>query len=184
MSAGIKEMVSHCEICSNHMYNQQKEPLMTYEIPSRPWKMIAQDLFTYKQKDYLITVDYYSDFWEVDLLTDTTSQTVIDHTKSYFARYGIPEIVVTDNGPQFRSQEYEKFASTWEFTHTTSSPYRSQSNGKAESAVKIAKKLIAKATTDKQDLQLTILDWRNTPTVRLQTSPAQKLYSRRTTSYN
>ena len=70
------------------------------------------------------------------------------------------------------------FASTWEFTHTTSSPYHSQSNGKAESAVKIAKKLIGKVTADNRDLQLTILDWRNTPTVGLQTSPAQKLHSR------
>ena len=152
-------MSADINICSNYMCAQQKEPLMTYEIPSRPWKMIAQDLFTYKKTDYLITVDYYSVFWEVDLLPDTTSQTVIDRTKAHFARYGIPEIVVTDNGPQFQSQEYETFAATWEFTHTSSSPYHSQSNGKVESAVKIAKKLMAKAEADHHDLQLTILDW-------------------------
>jgi len=180
MSSDIKELVSHCDICSNYVCNQQKEPLMTYEIPTRPWKMVAQDLFTHKKKDYLITIDYYSDFWELDPLTDTTSQTVIDHTKAHFARYGIPELVVTDNGPQFRSQEYETFAATWEFTHATSSPHHSQSNGKAESAVKIAKKLIAKAEDDNRDLQLSILDWRNTPTGGLQTSPVQKLHSRRT----
>ena len=70
-----------------HVCNQQKEPLMTYEIPSRPWKMVAQDLFTHKKKDYLITVGYYSDFWEIDLLTDTTSQTAIDQAKTHLARY-------------------------------------------------------------------------------------------------
>lgn len=64
MTADIKELVSYCDICSNFMCIQQKEPLMSYEIPSRPWKMVAQDLFTYKKRDYLITVDYYSDFWE------------------------------------------------------------------------------------------------------------------------
>ena len=100
--------------------------------------------------------------------------------KRIFSRYGIPEIVITDNGPQFRSQEYESFAATWEFTHTTSSPHHSQSNGKAESAVKIAKKLMTKAEHDNHDLQLTILNWRNTPTGGLQTSPVQKLHSRRT----
>ena len=180
MQSDIKEMVSHCDICSNHVCNQQKEPLMTYEIPTRPWKTISQDLFTHRRKDYLITVDHYSSFWEVDLLTGTTSQTVIECTKAHFSRYGIPDIVITDNGPQFRSQEYESFAATWEFTHTTSSPHHSQSNGKAESAVKIAKKLMTKAEHDNHDLQLTILNWRNTPNGGLQTSPVQKLHSRHT----
>ena len=136
---------------------------MTYDIPTHPWKMIAQDLFMYRKQDYLITVDYYSDFWEINLLPNTTSETIIECTMVHFARYRIPDTVVTDNGPQFRSQEYEKFAATWEFTHSTLSPYRSQSNGKVESAVKIAKKLMAKATADNQNFQLTLRHWRNTP---------------------
>ena len=180
MTAEIKEMANQCTICNEYKHKQQKEPLMTYEIPSRPWKMVAQDLFTCNKKDYLITVDYYSDYWEVDELTNTTSQTVIECTKKHFARYGIPDVVVTDNGPQFRSQEYESFATEWKFKHPTSSPYHSQSNGKAESAVKIAKKLITKAGVDHGDLQLAILDWRNTPTDSSDKSPVQKLHSRRT----
>ena len=160
--------------------NQQKEPLMTYKIPSHPWKMITQDLFSYKRRDYLITVDYYSDFWEIDVLPNTTSETVIKCTKAHFARYGMPDTVITDNGPQFRSQEYESFAVTWEFNHTTMSPYHSQGNGKVESAVKIAKKLMSKAEADHQDLQLTLLDWRNTPSGNSQYSPIQMLHSRRT----
>ena len=79
--------------------------------------------------------------------------------KKNFARYGIPDVVVTDNGPQFRSQQYESFTTEWKFDHPTSSPYHSQSNGKAESAVKIAKKLITKAGKKHGDLQLAILDW-------------------------
>ena len=105
---------------------------------------------------------------------------LVEYTKPHFARYGIPATVVTDNGPQFRSQEYESFAAAWEFTHTTSSPHHSQSNGKVESAVKIAKKLMAKAEADHQDLQLTILDWRNTPSGDSQYSPVQKFHSCRT----
>ena len=180
MTAEIKEMANQCSTCNEFRDKQQKEPLMTYEIPSRPWKMVAQDLFTWNKKDYLVTVDYYSDYWEVDELADTTSQTVIECTKKHWARYGIPDVVVTDNGPQFRSQEYENFAKEWKFGHSTSSPYRSQSNGKAESAVKIAKKLMTKAEKDHGDLQLAILDWRNTPTDSSNKSPAQKLHSRRT----
>jgi len=58
MTTEIKEMVSHFSTCNETRDKQQKEPLMTYKIPSRPWKLVAQDLFTWNKKDYLITIDY------------------------------------------------------------------------------------------------------------------------------
>ncbi|XP_066289738.1 uncharacterized protein [Branchiostoma lanceolatum] len=88
--------------------------------------------------------------------------------------------VVTDNGPQFASEEFKRFAKTWEFKHITTSPYHSQSNGKAESSVKIAKTLLKKAEADRQDPWLAILGWRNTPTQGEDSTPAQRLMSRRT----
>ena len=103
MSAEIKQKVSQCSVCNEYRPKQQKEPLMTYELPSRPWKMVAQDLFSWHKNDFLITVDYYSDYWELDELTDTTSLAIIDCTKKHFARYGVPNRVITDNGPQFCS---------------------------------------------------------------------------------
>nr|XP_006818475.1 PREDICTED: uncharacterized protein K02A2.6-like [Saccoglossus kowalevskii] len=157
MTAEIKDKITQCSPCNEYLSKQQKEPLMSYEIPSRPWKMVGQDLFTYNKTDYLITVDYYSDYWELDKLdTDTTSSTIVNCTKSHFARHGIPENVISDNGPQFISNEYETFAREWEFEYITCSPYHSQSNGKVESAVKISKKIIKKTNKDKKDLQLAI----------------------------
>ena len=105
---------------------------------------------------------------------------MIAKTKEHFGRYGIPETVISDNGPQFCSHEYTAFAKDWDFTHVTSSPYHSQSNGKAESAVKIAKSLLKKARMDDADIHLAILNWRNTPTESIKYSPSQKLHSRRT----
>ena len=87
-----------------------------------------------------MTVDYYSDYFELDLLSDTTAESVINGTKCHFARHGIAD-TVTDNGPQYSSANFSKFAREWEFQHTTSSPLHRQSNGKAELAVKIAKNL-------------------------------------------
>ena len=72
------------------------------------------------------------------------------------------------------------FSREWEFAHITSSPYHSQANGKAESAVKIAKRLIKKAKRDNQDWYLAVLNWRNTPSEGVHSSPVQKLQSRRT----
>ena len=64
--------------------------------------------------------------------------------------------------------------------HSTSSPYYFQNNGKVESTVKIAKKLLQKSKKDHRDVQLAILDWRNTPTESSNAYPVQKLHSRRT----
>ena len=66
--------------------------------------MAGQDLFTVDNQDYLITVDFFSDYWEIDLLPDTTSDTVVILSKSQFARFGIPETALTDNGPQFEQR--------------------------------------------------------------------------------
>ena len=179
MTIQIRDLVAKCTTCNSLKPKQQKEKMMSWEIPSRPWQIVGQDLFTINQKDYLITVDFYSDFWEVDKLGDTRSKTVIRHTKQQFARHGIPMKIITDNGPQFVSQDFENFTKEWDINHITSSPKYSQSNGKAESAVKIAKTLIRKAQMENTDIYLTILDFRNTPNKQGK-SPAQMLMSRRT----
>ena len=64
-------------------------------------------------------------------------------------------------------KEFQQFAKAWEFECSPSDPYHSQTNGKAESALKIAKKLIKKTEQDGNDLWKAILDWRNTPTTDL-----------------
>ena len=83
---------------------------------------------------------------------------VIDVLKKHFARHGIPNILVSDNGPQYSSAEFQQFASQWEFQHVTSSPKHQQSNGKAESAVKICKSMLKKAQMAKNDVYLRSID--------------------------
>ena len=131
-----------------------------------------------------MTVDYFSNFLELDHLRSTSSVYVIKKLKGHFARHGIPEQLVTDNGPQFVSRDFLKFSKEWDFEHRTSStsPYHSQSNGKAESAVKQAKKILLKCSKAGSDVFLALLDHKNTPSASMQISPAQRLLSRRTRS--
>ncbi|XP_021370584.1 uncharacterized protein K02A2.6-like [Mizuhopecten yessoensis] len=180
MNAEIGDHISRCETCRTYENRQQKETLISHDVPERPWSKVGCDLFTIHDKDYLITVDYYSNFWEVDHLTDTKSSTVIRMLRAQFARYGIPTTVVSDNGPQFSSSEFDRFASEWEFEHLTSSPAYQQSNGKAEQAVKTAKRLMRLAKLSETDPYLAVLDFRNTPTQLMESSPAQRLMGRRT----
>ncbi|XP_060558164.1 uncharacterized protein K02A2.6-like [Ruditapes philippinarum] len=144
MSKQIKEYVSKCSICLTYRDANTKEPLMTTEFPKRPYQKIAADLFHFQGKEYLLTIDYYSRFFEIDHLQNTTSKTVILKLQKQMSRLSIPEVFVSDNGTQFSSSEFKEFAKEWGFEHRTSSPGYPQSNGLAEKGVDIAKKTNAK----------------------------------------
>ena len=100
----------------------------------------------------MITVDYYSDYFEIDRLYCTTSSAIVKHLKNHFARHGIPDKVMTDNGPNLVSDEFAKFSESWNFLHTNSLPYYRRSNGKAEAAVKDRKNTVTKCKTFKTRL--------------------------------
>ena len=82
----------------------------TTDLPELPWQKVGTDLFEWKNDNYLLIVDPYSLFIEVGKLNRTTATEVINMTKTIFARHGIPEVVFSDNRPQYSVEEYEKFS--------------------------------------------------------------------------
>ena len=176
MTNDITEMIDHCEACANQRPSQQIETLQSHGIPSTPWAKVGIGLFAHANETYLMIVDYYSDFFEFTMLVDQKSETTINACKEQFSRYGCLQMVHQMAGRNFISAEFEEFASTWEFHHSMSSPCYLQSNGKAEAAVKIAKSLLRKS----EDPMKALLEWPNTPTTGLTSSPVQRLMQRRT----
>ena len=175
-------MIEACEVCRQYETSPQKETLMSHELATRPWEKIGVDIFDFDDENFLITVDYFSNYWEVDKLISLTSAQVILilKLKSHFARFGIPDKLVSDNGTQFSSTEFASFSKKWEFEHLTSSPHNSKANGKVESAVKTAKRILRKCLASGIDPYLGILEYRNTPTQGISSSPVQRLMNRRT----
>jgi transposase InsO family protein len=94
--------------------------------------------------------------------------------KSCFARHGIPDRVISDNGPQFSSVEFSKFSSSYGFKHQTSSPRYPQANGKIERAVKTMKSLLKKS----KDPYIALMAYRDTP-LENGYSPAELLFGRK-----
>jgi len=144
------------------------------KLPDMPWQKIGTDLFEFKGNQYLLIVDYHSRFIEIALLNGTSAENVIRHTKSIFARHGIPEVVISDNGPQFSSDAYARFADDYQFKHITSSPYYPRNNGEAERAVGIIKSLLKK----EGDPYLALLAYRTTP-LQMGYSPSELLMCRK-----
>ena len=178
MNEQVAELRSQCDVCNSCKTEQQKEPLIYQESPTRPWKSIAADLFAFHDRDYLVTTDRYSNFFEVDRLYSKSSSEVITNMKAHIARYGIPNKLMSDNGPDFTSREFELFSDSYSIEHITSSPRYAQSNGKAENSVKTDKKIMQKALDAHTDPCLAFLDFRNTPTEGSTTSAAQQMLNR------
>ena len=174
MGQAIKEMVGRCRFCCENRTSQMKEPLIISSLPEYPFQRIGVDLCEFRGENFLIAVDYYSRFIEISRLGKTTAGAVIEELKTIFARYGIPEVLVSDNGPQFSSSEFKNFALKWNFTHITSSPHYAQSNGEAEKAVQTAKGLLRQ-----EDFQFALLAYRATPIPSLGYSPTELAFGRK-----
>ena len=74
---------------------------MPMEIPERPCAKVGADLFEFKNQHYLLIVDYFSKWPEISRLDNLSAKDVISYMKSQISRYGIPDELISDNGPQF-----------------------------------------------------------------------------------
>ena len=174
LSKQLEYLVSTCVECCRHK-QQNAEPLQPAVFPQLPWQKVASDLFVWKNSHYLLVIDYFSRYIEISKLSSETTGSVIKHMSSIFARHGIPQQVVSDNGPQYSSREFSKFAKEYGFEHSTSSPQYPQANGEAERAVRTVKALLNKSG----DLYLALLTYRATPINSTIYSPAELLMNRK-----
>ena len=174
ISKDISDLIGKCRVCQEKQSSQTREPLLTSPLPQRPFQQMAADLCEHNGRHYLVVVDYYSRYLDICFLSKTTSQAVIVHLKKMFARHGIPETLVSDNGPQFSSSEFKAFSAFWNFQHVTTSPHFPQVNGAAERAVRTAKHIL-----NQDDVFLALLVYRASPIVELKASPAELAYGRK-----
>jgi len=170
----LDDFIKACPECQQTL-PAQREPLLSTTLPSYPWEKLAMDLFDLKGKTYILLVDYYSRFVEIQHLQSTTTSSVISFLKPMFARYGVPVTLISDNGPQFTSAEMRQFAETYGFHHVTSSPYYPQANGQAERTVRTIKNLLQNAN----DPFMALLSYRATPMQWCSLSPAELLQGRK-----
>ena len=139
LSKQLEGLVKCCSECCKAQA-QRSQPLIPSSLPELPWQKVATDLLEWRKHTYLLIVDYFSRFIEIARLNRTTAEEVILHTKSIFARHGVPEIVISDNGPQYSSDPFAKFAQEFQFEHITSSPLHPQCRAGSENREEPAKK--------------------------------------------
>ncbi|XP_059044987.1 uncharacterized protein K02A2.6-like [Achroia grisella] len=179
MNKEIENKVQNCNTCCRFKKRNSKEPMTIRDMPHKPWSVLGSDVFYYKEKPFLIIVDHYSKYFEIISLSNLSAEVTIAAFKSVFARFGIPDILYSDNGTNFCNQKFREFTKNWNFTHRTSSPTFPQSNGLAERYVQTVKNLFKKADYEKKDKYLALLEYRNTPKVEMENkTPSELLMNR------
>ena len=109
----IGEMIINCSACQKYWNLNPRKPLLSHEIPKDVWNKVATNLFVCLRKLYFIVIDYTSKYFEVAHLPNASSDTVITHMRSIFARHSISKVVFSDNGPQYNSHKFKKFSKSW-----------------------------------------------------------------------
>ena len=106
MTQQIENLVSDCAACNTYQNKQHAETLRPMRTPDLPWVEVATDIFEWERSNYLVTVDYYSKFIEVDKLENLSSAATIDALKSQMSRHGIAEKLRSDNGSRLANLRF------------------------------------------------------------------------------
>ena len=121
----LEQTRKRCSICDRNAPSQAMMPPLPLETPEFPFQMIAMDYFEVKGKSWLAIADRFSGWLSLFYFPrEASSQELINILKNYFCTYGIPEQVASDDGPQFRSNQFKQFLTSWGVTkHRVTSSY-------------------------------------------------------------
>ncbi|KAK3726335.1 hypothetical protein QZH41_008960, partial [Actinostola sp. cb2023] len=181
MDQDIENLVKRCNQCQLHQKTPAEAPLHPWEWPSEPWTRIHIDYAgPYKGEMFLVVVDACSKWLEVHLMNSTTSTATIEKLRETFANHGLPKTIVSDNGSNFTSAEFEQFTVKNGIKHIKVAPYHPASNGQAERAVRIFKEGFEKMEggSIRTKLSRFLLRYRITPHSTTGVPPAQLLMKR------
>ena len=178
----IKSKARSCQGCQELAKDPRAAPLHRWEYPAQPWQRIQIDFAGPVQgKMLLVCTDAHSKWPEIVIMKDTTAEETVEVLRSIFARMGLPEQIVSDNGSQFTSGTFKKFADENGIRHVRGAPYHPSTNGLAERSVQSFKHALKADKSDRSmqhKLDRFLLAYRTAPHATTEVSPAELLFGR------
>ena len=184
IDATIESHVKSCTACQTVRNSTSVAPLHPWLWPTRPWQRIHLDFAgPFKGKMFLLVVDAHSKWPEIVEMPSTTSQRTIEELRRLFAAYGLPEQIVSDNGPQFSAEEFAIFVKLNGIKHIKCAPYHPSSNGAVERMVQTFKNAMKAGQQSSlslsQQLASFLLTYRSTPHTTTNVTPCELFLKRR-----
>ena len=181
MDKALESVVKSCIECQENQKSPTRAPMHPWEWPDCPWARIHIDCAgPVRGKMILVIVDCHSKWMEA--MNSATSQATIDKLRLVFATHGLPEVLVSDNGTSFTSEEFAAFVHGNGIKHLTSAPYHPAANGLAERAVQTLKNALKKdpgGVSLETQIARFLFRYRITPHSTTGVSPAEMLMGRR-----
>ena len=177
----IVERVQQCSVCQMTRDIPPKAPLRPWSWPTRPWARIHIDFAgPMSGKMFLVVIDAHSKWIEVIPMAVCSAATTIQALRTLLAQFGLPESIVSDNGPQFVSNEFQEFCRVNGIRQIRVAPYHPSSNGLAERAVRIFKDGLKKQSNGSLSDRIarSLFEYRRTPHTTTGVSPAELMFGR------
>lgn len=154
-----------------------------WEAAKRPFERVHVDFAgPFMGYYYFLLIDAYTKWPEIYVISNITTATTIEKCREIFSRFGIPEVLVSDNGPQFTSDEFRKFMEMNGIIHKRSAPYHPATNGQVERNVQTFKNKLKTINCNRSEvgkvLQNILLNYRRTPHATTGESPAMQMFNR------
>lgn len=137
MRQDVASYIRHCHKCAAYKTDPQgkQDQLVSHPKPSRPWEMISTDLMgplprsTKGNSFILVVTDYFSKFSMIFPLRKATTSAIIKYIEeSVFLVFGVPRVLLCDNGPQYRSAEFKKFVGKYDCVIKFNANYHPRAN--------------------------------------------------------
>ncbi|XP_072771353.1 uncharacterized protein [Nerophis lumbriciformis] len=167
LDAAIEEKAKSCSACQKLRNLPQLAPLHPWDWPEEPWQRVHVDFAgPLENHMFLVVIDAHSKWPEVAVMKSTSSERTIEELRSIFSRNGLPQQLVSDNGPQLVSEEFKAFMEENGIQHIKSAPYHTATNGLAEKFVQALKKALKSSPSTQtlnRRLNAFLLAYRNAP---------------------
>lgn len=180
LDKAIEQKVKHCEPCASVAAQEVPVPLHQWEPPDRPWVRLHADFAELHGTHYLLLIDAFSKWPDIQVLTKTTAVKTVDAFAEVFSQNGLPEVLVTDNGPPFTSDIVGNYLRANGIRHVFTPPYHPKSNGLAENFVRTFKTALRRSTVggERDRVRDFLFKYRVTPHATTGRPPCQLLNSR------
>lgn len=183
----IEIYVQKCRNCQQNRQHMSELPIYSWNIPEYVWERLHMDFAgPFEGKYWLIVVDALSKWADVKPLHEITTKSLCNALDDIFTQFGLPRIIVSDNGRQFTSENFRTYCERKGIRHITSSPYHPRTNGLAERFVRTFKTRMASSRNDNktqiQRLRNFLFNYRNTPHNTTNKSPNEMIFGRRLTT--
>ncbi|XP_028304146.1 uncharacterized protein K02A2.6-like [Gouania willdenowi] len=186
MDVALEEKVKTCLQCQTNQKMPAPAPLHPWEWPTRPWSRLHLDFAgPFMGHMFLVLMDAHSKWLEAHIMSNITAPVTTDLLRSIFATHGLPDTIVSDNGPTFTSEVFREFVEKNGIRHIRTAPYHPASNGLAERAVETLKSGLRKMTGHSLEIKLArfLFQYRITPHTTTGLSPAEMLLKRKPKSH-